>query len=51
MDKVTGDEKIGMAIATLINMSEVSTLVNKLKLVEKLYYWGCFESRDEVRIV
>ena len=42
--KVFGDEKIGIAIASVINMmSELSTLARKFKLEEELYYGGCFE--------
>ena len=41
--KITGDEKIGMAIAILLNiMSELKTLAERFRLEEELYYGGCF---------
>ena len=42
--KITGDEKIGMAIAILLNiMSELKTLAERFRLEEELYCGGCFE--------
>ena len=42
--KTTGDEKIGIAIASLLNtMYELGTLAKKFELLEELYYGGCFE--------
>ena len=45
--KIEGDEKIAIAIATLLNiMSELSTLALKFKLEEELYYGGCLEKNS-----
>ena len=42
--KVTGDEKIGLAIAMLLNMiSDVFSLAKKFHLEDELLYGGCFE--------
>ena len=42
--KITGDEKIGMAIAVLLNiMSELKTLAERFRLEEELHYGGCFD--------
>ena len=40
--KITGDEEIGVALATLINtMSDLSTLAQTFKPENELYYGGC----------
>ena len=42
--KVSGDEKMGIAIASLLNiMFELVSLAQKFGLEEELYYGGCFE--------
>ena len=42
--KITGDEKISLAIIKVINMmSDLSTLAKKFDLEEELYYGGCLE--------
>ena len=42
--KVSGDEKIGIAIAAMLNtMFELVTLAKKFELEEELYHGGCFE--------
>ena len=42
--KVSGDEKMGIAIAALLNiMFELVSLAQKFGLEEELYYGGCFE--------
>ena len=42
--ETAGDEKIGIAIASLLNaMYELATLAKKFELLEELYYGGCFE--------
>ena len=42
--KISGDERIRLALATLINtMGDLSTLAQKFKLENELYYGGCLE--------
>ena len=40
----SGDEKIGIALASLINvMSELTSMAKRFELEEELYYGGCLE--------